>query len=99
VPMIGQGAVAIECRADDSTIAEVLGAIDHPATRHAVEIEREWLMAVGAGCTAPVGAHYVDGELHTFLDGPNGIVRHVRRLVDRAVARTAGRADVQAAGL
>jgi hydroxymethylbilane synthase len=98
VPMIGQGAVAIECRSDDRSIIEVLAAIDHVPTRAAVEIERAWLSAVGAGCTAPVGAHFVDGELHTFIDGPAGIVRNYRPTgIDDAFA--AGRADVSASGL
>ncbi len=67
VPAVGQGCVAVECRADDGATAELLAGIDHGATRSAVEIERAFLAELGAGCTMPVGAHVTDGVLHTFL--------------------------------
>ena len=68
VPMIGQGCVAVECRADDLQTRELLGLVDHPLTRRAVEIERMFLAELGAGCSMPVGA-YVDetNVLTTFL--------------------------------
>jgi hydroxymethylbilane synthase len=68
VPMIGQGCVAVECRADDHSTQELLRHIDHPRTRRVVEIERTFLAELGAGCNMPVGA-YVDefDVLTTFL--------------------------------
>jgi hydroxymethylbilane synthase len=59
VPAPGQGALAVECRAGDSELIELLAAIDHPATRAAVTAERCLLAALEAGCSAPVGAHAV----------------------------------------
>ena len=67
VPAVGQGSVAVECRADDGGTVAAVAAVDHPATRRAVEIERAFLAELGAGCSYPVGAHVVDGVLHTFL--------------------------------
>ena len=67
VPAVGQGCVAVECRADDASTAEMLAGIDDPATRFAVSTERAFLAELGAGCTLPLGAHYVGGELHAFL--------------------------------
>lgn len=67
VPAVGQGCVAIECRADDADTIAALAAIDHAATRHAVEVERAFLAELGSGCSLPVGGHVVDGRLHTFL--------------------------------
>ncbi len=67
VPAVGQGCVAIECRADDADTIAALAAIDHTATRHAVEVERAFLAELGSGCSLPVGGHVVDGRLHTFL--------------------------------
>jgi hydroxymethylbilane synthase len=67
VPAVGQGCVAIECRSDDHTTREVLGAIDHAVTRHHVEVERAFLGELGSGCSLPVGAHVRDGMLWTFL--------------------------------
>jgi hydroxymethylbilane synthase len=59
VPAPGQGALAVECRADDSELVALLAAIDHPSTRAAVTAERGLLAALEAGCSAPVGAYAV----------------------------------------
>ncbi len=67
VPAVGQGCVAVECRADDSETLAALAAIDHAATRHAVEVERAFLAELGSGCSLPVGGHVAAGRLHTFL--------------------------------
>jgi len=56
LPQIGQGAIAVCCRRDDTPVLAALGAIDHAPTRAEVESERAWLRAVGGGCEAPVGA-------------------------------------------
>jgi hydroxymethylbilane synthase len=57
VPQVGQGALAVECRADDAGTLAALGAIEHVPSRRAVDAERAWLDAVGGGCDLPVGAH------------------------------------------
>ena len=57
VPAPGQGALAVECRADDEALAGLLATVDHLATRAAVTAERSLLAALEAGCTAPVGAY------------------------------------------
>ena len=57
VPAPGQGALAVECRAEDAEITELLATIDHPATRATVTAERSLLAALEAGCSAPVGAY------------------------------------------
>jgi hydroxymethylbilane synthase len=65
LPAPGQGALAVECRsADRALVAEVGGALDHPATRAAVTAERRVLADLEAGCSAPVGAlaEVVEGE-------------------------------------
>jgi len=59
VPAPGQGALAVECRADNTELIELLAAIDHPATRAAVTAERGLLAALEACCSAPVGAYAV----------------------------------------
>ncbi|MEU0488439.1 hydroxymethylbilane synthase [Nocardiopsis sp. NPDC006139] len=58
LPAPGQGALAVECRADraEGDLA-YLSAVDHPATRLAVVAERTVLSELEAGCAAPVGAH------------------------------------------
>ena len=70
MPAVGQGCVAVECRAGDERTAELVAAVDHAATRHAVEVERAFLAELGSGCSLPVGAHAADGVLRTFLADP-----------------------------
>lgn len=56
LPAPAQGALAVECRADDAEACDIIGAIDDAATRGAVTAERAVLAALEAGCSAPVGA-------------------------------------------
>ncbi|MBH0778335.1 hydroxymethylbilane synthase [Nocardia bovistercoris] len=56
LPAPAQGALAVECRAGDAELIEVLAALDDPATRVSVEAERALLAELEAGCSAPVGA-------------------------------------------
>jgi hydroxymethylbilane synthase len=66
VPQVGQGALAIECRADDEQTRAVLTTIEHASSRRAVDAERSYLAAIGGGCDLPVGAYAVeqrDGSL------------------------------------
>jgi len=57
MPAVGQGALAVETRAVDERIRHLVMAIDHLPTRCAVAAERAVLLALGAGCLVPVGAH------------------------------------------
>ncbi|MEU3598643.1 hydroxymethylbilane synthase [Streptomyces sp. NPDC006798] len=56
LPAPGQGALAIECAADDAALIAQLAELDDPDTRVAVTAERSLLAALEAGCSAPVGA-------------------------------------------
>jgi hydroxymethylbilane synthase len=56
LPAPAQGALAVECRAADTGLAEVLSTLDDADTREAVTAERTLLAELEAGCSAPVGA-------------------------------------------
>ncbi|MFK4144593.1 hydroxymethylbilane synthase [Streptomyces sp. NPDC004065] len=56
LPAPGQGALAIECAADNADLIAALARLDDPLTRAAVTAERSLLAALEAGCSAPVGA-------------------------------------------
>jgi hydroxymethylbilane synthase len=62
-PAPGQGAIAIQTRANDTDSSEKVAALDDLPTRRAVEAERTLLRATGGGCRAPIGAL-------ASLDGP-----------------------------
>lgn len=57
LPAVGQGALAIETRADDPQIAALLAPLAHGATTAALEAERAFLTAVSGGCSAVVAAY------------------------------------------
>ncbi len=59
VPQVGQGALAIECRAQDDETAGLLAAIEHTPSRRCVESERAFLAELGGDCSLPAGAHAV----------------------------------------
>lgn len=74
LPAPGQGALAVECRADDEALRATLTVLDDATTRAAVTAERSLLRALEAGCTAPVGALADvatgdDGEDEIYLRG------------------------------
>jgi hydroxymethylbilane synthase len=56
LPAPAQGALAVECRAGDSRLAQLLAELDDADTRAAVTAERALLAELEAGCSAPVGA-------------------------------------------
>jgi hydroxymethylbilane synthase len=57
LPAIGQGALAIETRADDRWLRGFLADLDDPASAAAVAAERALLAAVGGDCQTPLAAH------------------------------------------
>ncbi|MEV0942542.1 hydroxymethylbilane synthase [Micromonospora wenchangensis] len=57
LPAPAQGALAVECRADDSDLVELLAVLDHAPSRAAVVAERALLATLEAGCSAPVAAY------------------------------------------
>ncbi|OBB60223.1 hydroxymethylbilane synthase [Mycobacterium sp. 852013-51886_SCH5428379] len=56
LPAPAQGALAVECRADDTGLVALLSELDDTDTRAAVTAERVLLAELEAGCSAPVGA-------------------------------------------
>lgn len=82
LPAPGQGALAVECRADDPDLVAALAALDDPGSRIAVTAERAVLATLEAGCSAPVGAlaEVAEGE-----DGDEVWVRAVALSHDGAL--------------
>jgi hydroxymethylbilane synthase len=83
LPAPGQGALAIECRAADTALVDLLAAaLDDPTTRDTVAAERTLLADLEAGCTAPVGA------LADVAEGDDGVEEIYLRGVVADVAGT-----------
>ena len=95
LPAPGQGALALEVRADDGAAFAACAALDDPDTRVCVTAERALLAVLEAGCSAPVGAlaEVVEGfdgpelSLRAFvgpLDGSADLRRSIVGPVDQA---------------
>ena len=56
LPAPGQGALAVQCRANDDETLRLLATIHDASTALAVTAERAFLAALGGGCSVPVGA-------------------------------------------
>jgi len=56
LPQVGQGALAVECRADDDGTRKLLAGVDDARVRAAVTAERAYLAELGGGCNLPCGA-------------------------------------------
>ena len=62
LPMVGQGAIAVECRSDDEATIEALRLINDPDSHTALTAERAFLAELGTGCDLPVAALSVPYE-------------------------------------
>jgi hydroxymethylbilane synthase len=57
LPAPGQGALAVQCRSGDKHVLNFFSPLASPATCLAVTAERAFLLALGGGCSLPVGAY------------------------------------------
>lgn len=76
IPAAGQGALAIETRADDKEIFSLVQKLNDDKTCAAVKIEREFLREVGGSCQIPVGIFaQIDGDkidVHAMISSIDG---------------------------
>jgi len=100
LPAIGQGAVGIECRADDPRINELLAPLHHADTATRVLAERAMNTRLEGGCQVPIGGHAVlEGEeiwmrgLVGTVDGSEIIRAEIRGPRDQAEALGTALAD------
>jgi hydroxymethylbilane synthase len=88
LPAPGQGAMAVQCRAEDTATRELVTAIDDMASRAAVTTERAFLKGLGGGCSAPVAA-YAQSQISN-LKSQISIVGLVASTEGRRVIRVSG---------
>jgi len=97
LPQVGQGALAVECRADDARTRSLLAHLDHGPSRRTVEAERAFLAELGGDCDLPAGAYATlegdDLTIEGLLASMDGhVVLRERRSVPVADGPAAGRA-------
>jgi hydroxymethylbilane synthase len=70
LPQVAQGALAVECRADERRTRDLLAAVDDHSARAAITAERAYLTRLGGGCNLPCGALATVGDDGTIaLEG------------------------------
>jgi len=69
VPAVGQGAIAVQCRAAD--VAKFAGVFDAPTAR-AVNLERAFQAALAGGCQTALGVHATADTLYLFHENIGG---------------------------
>jgi hydroxymethylbilane synthase len=57
LPAAGQGAIALQCRANDTVVRSILSRVNDPVSWDCVRAEREFLRLVGGGCNVPIGVY------------------------------------------
>ena len=82
IPAVGQGALAIETRADDRDVLVAVARLNHVESQRAVACERAFLGRLEGGCQVPIGAYAdADGDrlrLRGYVGSVDG-TRHLRR--------------------
>jgi hydroxymethylbilane synthase len=100
VPAVGQGAIGLETRADDSRTRALVAAIDDADTRAALAAERAFLGVLDGSCRTPIGGHAtIEGgtlRFHGIIVKPDGseaftVVREGRRDSAAELGADAGR--------
>ena len=67
LPAVGQGAIGIIARKEDTGTLEILQSVNHPSTHTSTLAERAVLRRLEGGCQIPIGAHGVlDGNRLTI---------------------------------
>lgn len=67
IPAVGQGALGIECRIDDTKTRELIISLDHYTTRQCILAERAMTQTLGGGCHVPIGGYaFIENKLLTL---------------------------------
>ncbi len=69
LPAVGQGALAVETRANDHSTTALVSSLNHAATEHACASERAFLRALGGGCQLPIAGYAVVSGNELVLEG------------------------------
>jgi hydroxymethylbilane synthase len=95
LPAVGQGAIGIETRADDTKSRAFVAAIDDPDTATALAVERAFLAVLDGSCRTPIAGYArVNGGNVRF----RGLIAKIDGSEALDVMREGGRADAAALG-
>jgi len=75
LPAIGQGAIGIECRANDSEIHELIAVLNHPPTQTRLKAERALNEKLAGGCQVPIAGYAEIETTHMTVRGLVGDIK------------------------
>ena len=104
VPAVGQGALAVQCRSDDTEVQLLLGQLACVVTTRCVSVERAFLAKLGGGCSVPAACHAIlEGEgirIYAAYQQSSGEVQRLTRFTSEGdeIDVAAGMAELFLAG-
>mgnify|MGYP002624195968 CR=1 FL=1 len=98
LPCVGQAAIGVEIRADDSAVVSICERLNHWNTWHAVAAERAFLNALGGGCQSAVAAYATCSENGLSLKAVSFLSGHVWRGTIQGQAEAASQLGEEVAG-
>ncbi len=102
LPAVGQGALGLEIRADDTKMSDILVHINHPDTWTEISAERAFMKKLEGGCLVPVGCHTLlqgSGLTMTgFVSGTDG-KNYLHHMLSGSAAEPGKLGDALAAAL
>ncbi len=84
LPAVGQGALAIETRADDDEVRQMLAFLNDEETARCAAAERAFLTVVEGGCQVPVGVYAAPEQGRLVVEAVIASLDGQRRFRDRA---------------
>jgi len=87
LPAIGQGAIGIECRADDEVTRNLIAPLNHPETAVCVKAERAFLKHLEGGCQVPIAAY---AQIKQKIQNPKSKIQNPKLILDGLVGNIAG---------
>ena len=67
LPAAAQGAIAVECRADDAATQALFAPLEHAPTRRCVDVERAMNLRLGGSCQVPIAGYCTENDQHWIL--------------------------------
>jgi len=89
LPAVAQGAIAVECRADDAATRALFAPLEHAPTRRCVDVERAMNLRLGGSCQVPIAGYCTESDQHWTLralvgDERNGVIVRAEASADAA---------------
>ncbi|MFQ6093898.1 MAG: hydroxymethylbilane synthase [bacterium] len=89
LPAVGQGALALEIREEDSEVAKLVTSLSHEGSFLSITAERSFLRALEGGCQIPIGAFGRIESGALSLDGLIANLDGTRTVRDRVAGKLA----------